>query len=281
MTQLVLGAQIASYRLERVLGSGGMGIVYLARGTDGVPVVLKILKSELSDDASYRHRFDHEARIAREVQHPSLVPIIESGEADGHCYIAMPFVGAQTLGMRIADFGPLPLAEVLRIAVAIGNALNALHERGLIHRDVKPSNVILNDADGSPSLTDFGIAKGVGYTVLTRTGQIVGTMDYLAPELIRGANASRVSDIYAMACLLYECVVGTPPFSQRPLFQVCYAHLQDPPPDPRLARSDLSPEFATALLKGLEKEPDERPPEAGTYARLLRLASKLPAATTS
>jgi serine/threonine protein kinase len=281
MTGLPAGAQVGRYRIERVIGSGGMGVVYLARQQDGAPLVLKVLKSELTADAAYRRRFDHEARIARQVQHRSLVPILDSGESDGQSYIAMPFVGEKTLAARVAELGTLPLDEVVQTAGALGSALDVLHAQGLVHRDVKPSNVILDDADGSPLLTDFGIAKGVGYTVLTRTGQIVGTMDYLAPELIRGGDASPSSDIYALACLLYECVAGVPPFSDRPLFQVCYAHLQEPPPDPRAHRADLSPEFAATLLKGLEKEPAQRPRGVGEYARLLRLASKLPVASAN
>jgi serine/threonine-protein kinase len=281
MTPLTTGAQVGPYRIERVIGSGGMGVVYLARQEDGASLVLKILKSELTADPAYRRRFDHEARIARQVQHRSLVPILDSGEVDGQSYIAMPFVGEKTLAMRVAELGPLPLGEVVHTAGALGGALDVLHVQGLVHRDVKPSNVVIDQADGNPLLTDFGIAKGAGYTVLTRTGQIVGTMDYLAPELIRGGDASPTSDIYALACLLYECVVGVPPFSDRPLFQVCYAHLQELPPDPREHRTDLNAEFATTLLRGLEKDPALRPRGAGEYARLLRLASKLPVAAAN
>ena len=277
MTALPAGAQIGPYRIERVLGEGGMGIVYLVTPPDGDPVVLKVLKSELTRDPAYRRRFEHEARIAQEVQHPALVPILESGAADGYQYLTMPFVGTVTLRERIAEARQLPVKETLRVAGALGGGLDALHARGLVHRDVKPSNVLVDDGTSRPLLCDFGIAKGVGYTVLTRTGQMVGTLDYLAPELIRGGEASAASDVYAMACLLYECFVGEPPFSDRPLFQVCFAHLQEPVPDPRLRREDLPAELSETLLRGLEKEVGDRPESAGIYARLLVLAGKLAA----
>ena len=141
-----------------------------------------------------------------------------------------------------------------------------------MHRDIKPSNVLF-DSDGTAMLTDFGLAKGRAYTVLTRPGQVMGTLDYLAPELIRGKPATPATDIYALGCVAFECVVGRAPFGDKSAFQVGLAHLDEPPPDPGAERPDLPAGFAAAILSALEKEPEQRPATAGAYASLLRAAS--------
>jgi serine/threonine protein kinase len=278
MSDLVAGRRLGDYVIGRVLGEGGMGTVYLATRGEHT-LVLKIMKSELAQDLAQRRRFEREARIAREIDHPALVPILDAGERDGFLYVTMPFVGLRTLRERIAEIGQLPVRETLRVARVLGEGLDVLHERGIIHRDVKPSNVILDDETGRPHLSDFGIAKGLGYTALTRTGQVVGTLDYLAPELIRGEDASVSSDVYAMGCLLYECIVGQPPYADRPFFQIGFGHLQEPPPDPRVLRPALAEDLASTLLRGLEKDPGRRPKSAGAYARLLQVVAKVAGAT--
>jgi serine/threonine-protein kinase len=235
-------------------------------------VALKLLRPELATDATYRARFLREARIAAEVSHKHLVPIVEAGEAGGQPYLAVGYVEGETLADRIERDGPLPLAEAARIAGEVGAALDEIHRAGLVHRDLKPANVMIR-TDGMALLTDFGLAKGPAYTVLTKPGQVMGTLDYLAPELVRGEPASPASDIYAFGCLAYECVTGAPPFAAVSGFRVGLAHLEEPPPDPALARPDASAGFCWAVLQALEKDPGKRPSTATAYGRALSVAS--------
>jgi len=273
VTELALGARIGPYTLVRRIGEGGMGVVYEC-ARDGSPdaIALKLLRPELAQNDGYRRRFQHEVRAAREVGHPGLVPIVDAGEADGYHYLAMPFVGTRTLKTLIRQ-GRLPLDRTLALAGRLGAALDAIHERGLLHRDIKSSNILLTD-DGLPMLSDFGVAKGAGYTVLTRTGLMVGTLDYLAPELIRGEPATPASDVYAFACLIYECLAGEPPFSSRSMFEIGYAHLNDAPPPLHGRIAGVSAELDRALLRGLEKEPRRRPHLAGAYAGMVRVVNR-------
>jgi len=267
------GEKVGPYRIEDVLGEGAVGIVYRAvRDRDHATVALKVLKDRLSGDETFRRRFVHEARAAQHVQHDHLVPVLDAGEAGGRSYLVTAFVAGRTLAQRLEDHGPLPLDDLLQLVAEVGTALDALHREGLIHRDVKPSNVMLDEA-GSAAITDFGLAKGPAYTVLTKPGQVMGTLDYLAPELIRGESATASSDVYALGCVVYECLIGVPPFGGKSLFEVGAAHLNEPPPDPAETREDVSPSLSWAALKALEKDPAQRPPTATAYASLLHVAA--------
>jgi serine/threonine protein kinase len=269
----VFGQTIGPYRLERTLGEGAVGTVYRAvRTTDGQVVALKVLKDKLAADETYRHRFSHEARAAQEVQHKHLVSILDAGEADGRSYLAVAFIGGGTLEDRLAE-GPLPLDEILRLAAGAGAGLDALHAAGLVHRDVKPSNIMLTE-EGSALLTDFGMAKGPAYTVLTRAGQVVGTLDYLAPELIKGQEATPATDLYALGCVVYECVAGEPPFAGKGLLEIGMAHLDEEPPDPLRSRPDLPTGLAWAVRQALAKDPGERPPTATAFANMLSVSAR-------
>jgi serine/threonine-protein kinase len=249
-----------------------MGIVFRATHEDGREVALKVLREELAGDETFRRRFDHEARSASHVRSPHLVAVLDAGEAGGRYYLASEFVAGATLEERIRSGGPLPLADAVAVAAELASALDALHEAGIVHRDVKASNVLLRDGR-TAMLTDFGLAKGEAYTVLTKPGQVMGTLDYLAPELIRGDEATRASDVYALGCLAYECLTGSTPFGGRSVFQIGLAHLDEAPPDPREARADCPPALAAAVLTALQKEPERRPPTAGAYARELAAAA--------
>jgi serine/threonine-protein kinase len=263
---------LGPYRLEAVLGQGAMGVVYLAEHRRlQRKVALKILRPELTGDDLFRKRFLREARAAAAVEHENLVPIVEAGALGGRDYLAAAYVAGESLGQRLAARGPLPVEDLLRLVGELAAALEALHRSGLIHRDVKPSNVMLSES-GTALLTDFGLAKGPAYTVLTRPGQVVGTVDYMAPELIQGEAASPASDVYALGCLVYECLTGTPPFASSSLLRVSMGHLGEPPPDPRDRRPELGEELADAALAALAKDAAERPRSPRRYALGLWLA---------
>jgi serine/threonine-protein kinase len=272
--ELGVGDTFGPYRLEELLGQGGMGLVFRAvREGEGTAVALKLLKVDLSEDETYKRRFIHEARSASEVAHEHLVPILDAGEIDGRPFLAVAFVAGQTLEKKLEAEGALPLEAILRLTAEVASGLAALHEHGLVHRDVKASNILL-DSDGAAALTDFGLAKGAAYTVLTRPGQVLGTLDYMAPELIKGQPASPASDIYALGCTVYECVAGKTPFADRSGFQKGIAHLEDEPADPGVDRDDWTPALSEALLAALQKEPELRPQTATAYASGLEAAAK-------
>jgi serine/threonine protein kinase len=270
--ELEPGDTLGGYRLEESLGEGGMGLVFRAlRAEDGREVALKVLKIELAGDLVFQHRFRQEARAAAEVHDPHLVPIIEAAEADGRHFLAVDYVPGGSLGDRIAESKTLGIAELVRVISEVAGGLDALHEAGIVHRDIKPHNILFS-GDGTAMLTDFGLAKGPAYTKLTRPGQVMGTLDYLAPELIRGQPATPLTDVYALGCLAFECATGKAPFADKGLFEVGLAHLEEPPPDPSADRPELSPSLAAALLSALEKEPAQRPASAGAFADALRRA---------
>jgi serine/threonine-protein kinase len=267
------GDTLGAYRLETELGEGAMGTVYRAHHVDtGTQVALKVVRVDLATDERYRQRFLHEARAASEVKHPNLVDVLDAGEIDGRQFLAMRFVRGRRLEQHITD-GALEPARIVRVAAELGGALDALHAVGLIHRDVKASNIMLDDdEDLAVALTDFGLAKGTGYAELTRPGQIIGTLDYLAPERIRGEQASAASDIYGLGCVIFECVRGRTPFGNKGMMEIAFAHLEEDPEDPCAARADIGPEFGAAVNAALAKDPADRPPSATAYADLLRAA---------
>ncbi len=269
--ELEPGDKLGGYTLEESLGEGGMGLVFRARAEDGREVALKVLKIELAGDLVFQHRFRQEARAAAEVHDPHLVPIIEAAEADGRHYLAVDYVPGGSLGDRISESTTLGIAELVRVISEVAAGLDALHGAGIVHRDIKPHNILFS-ADGMAMLTDFGLAKGPAYTVLTRPGQVMGTLDYLAPELIRGQPATPLTDVYALGCLAFECATGKAPFADKGIFEVGLAHLEESPPDPAADRPELSPGLAAALLSALEKDPADRPASAGAFADALRRA---------
>jgi serine/threonine protein kinase len=259
--------RLGDYFLELELGRGAVGVVYRGRSADGRVVAIKTFDPGLADDETFRARLAHEVRAAREIPDPHLVRILEADEDGGRPYLVLEYLPGGSLATRLVH-GPLHLEEMLRVVAEVGAGLDALHRARIVHRDVKPSNVMFRE-DGAAALTDFGLAKGAAYTVLTRPGQVLGTLDYLAPELVRGGEATSASDVYALGCVAFECLAGRPPFGDHSLFGVGTAHLEDDPPDP-----PTSPEVAWALLRALQKDPAKRPATAMTYAHLLRTAAR-------
>jgi serine/threonine protein kinase len=266
------GDKFGPYEIDGPLGEGAVGVVVRARREpEGEVVALKILRAELAADDVYRRRFAHEVRAAGGATSRHLVKILDVGEVQGRPYIAMSYVRGPSLEERIAGTGPLPLPDVARIASELGDALDTLHRVEIVHRDVKPSNVLFGH-DGSTLLTDFGLAKGRAYTLLTRPGQAMGTLDYMSPELIRGQPASPATDLYALGCVVYECIAGAPPFGSRSLFEIGTAHLEEEPPDLTSIRPEATASLHWVVGRALAKEPSERPSTATAYAHMLQLA---------
>jgi ABC-type branched-subunit amino acid transport system substrate-binding protein/streptogramin lyase len=249
---LASGTTFAGYRIESVVGRGGMGVVY--RATDlslERPVALKLIAPEQAEDEQFRRRFLKEPRLAAALDHPNVVPIYEAGEHDGQLYLAMRFVEGSDMRTLLRREGGLPPERAIPILAQVASALDAAHRRGLVHRDVKPANVLV-DEDGHAYLTDFGVTKQLGGDS-TDTGQIVGTLDYLAPEQIRGEDVDGRADEYALACVVYECLAGAPPFHRASEAETLWAHMQEPVPA-LPGRPGLDP----VLSKALDKEPGRR-----------------------
>ncbi len=268
--QLSSGDLVGPYRIEGLLGEGGMGLVYRARDADGNEVALKLIRSKLASDDRFRRRFQREAVSASRVEHKNVVPILGQGEHDGIPYLAQRFISGGTLGDRLVG-GALPVDQTIRVLKHTASGLEAVHSMGVIHRDVKPANILIDEA-GTAYITDFGLAKQHDASVLTMPGQAVGSLDYMAPEQIRGEDVQATTDVYALGCVAIECLTGTPPFGDRKGMQVLWAHLQDEPPDPARTHPDVSEELSWAVRKALEKEPGARPPTPVAYARMMQAA---------
>jgi ABC-type branched-subunit amino acid transport system substrate-binding protein len=244
------GTTFANYRVESPLGRGGMGVVYRASDLSlERPVALKLIAPELADDEQFRARFLREPKLAASLDHPNVIPIYEAGEHDGQLYLAMRFVEGSDLRTLLEREGKLSPGRALAILAQVAGALDAAHRRALVHRDMKPANVLL-DEDGHAYLTDFGITKQLG-GASTDTGRVVGTLDYLAPEQIRGEPVDARTDSYALGCVLYECLAGRPPFRRDTEAATMWAHMQDPPPPVR-GHARLDAVLRKALAKDME-----------------------------
>jgi serine/threonine protein kinase len=267
-----IGSQIGDYNVDDLLGEGGMGKVYTATGPDGGKVALKLVKDDYARDETFRRRFYREARIAQTVKHPNVVPVLETGEVDGLPYMAQRFIDGMSLDEKLKRDGPLDAQTAVQVCTDVAAGLEALWAAGMVHRDVKPANILL-DEGGRAYITDFGLAKDTQGSLLTLPGQALGSMDYMAPEQIRGEPVSAATDIYALGCVMYESMCGQPPFAEVQGMRILWAHLQDQPPDPRTRRPDMSDDFVRVLLSALEKDAANRPQTAGEYARMLAAAA--------
>jgi len=217
---------------------------------------------------TFRRRFAREARIAQSIVHPNVVPVLGTGEHEGIPFMAQRFVGAGNLAERIEHERELEVAFVTLLCDQVASGLDSLHAAGLIHRDIKPANILLDDA-GTAYITDFGLAKDTRGTVLTRPGQALGSMDYMAPEQIRGEDVTPATDVYALGCVLWACLNGDPPFADRQGMRILWAHLQDPPGDPCEHRPDVPRGLGDAILQALSKDAIDRPQSTGEFARLV------------
>jgi serine/threonine protein kinase len=273
----VAGDTVGAYTIEAQLGEGGMGRVFKAVGTDGQPVALKVVKEEMTADEVFLKRFKREAEIAQRIQHPNVVPVVATGDFEGLPWAAQRFISGGSLEERLDRWGALDLHQVIAIFKQVAAGLDVLHENGLIHRDLKPGNILIDD-HGTPFIADFGLAKDHQHegTVLTRPGQALGSMDYMAPEQIRGEEVTAATDVYALACMLFELLTGRPPFADQVGMRIMWAHLQDPPPHPSDLKLDLPRPVGDAILKGLEKDPAERPQSATEFMRLVEYAAGPP-----
>jgi len=275
------GRQIAEYLLQDEIGRGGMAVVYRAEDLRlGRTVAVKLLAPELARNDTFRQRFAHESRVAAAIDHPHIVPVFEAGETEGVLYIAMRYVQGRDLRALLDRDGPLPLETACRIALQVASALDAAHAHDLVHRDVKPGNILI--AEGTDSdrpehayLTDFGLTKkSLSLTGFTSVGQFVGTLDYVAPEQISGRPVDGRCDVYSLACVLFEMLTGAPPFRRDDDMALLWAHQYDPPPAMTELRPDLPETVDAVFAQSLAKAPENRYETCRGFVAALRAAGR-------
>jgi hypothetical protein len=274
--ELSAGDAFAGYRIEERLGRGGMGVLYLAL-EPGLErrVALKLIAPEAAADEVFAKRFAEESKIAASIEHPNVVPIYAAAEEDGVPFSAMRYVAGADLALRLAREGRLDPAVAVGLIAQVGNGLDAIHAAGLVHRDVKPANVLLSGGEGVEHayITDFGVARNVTTeSGLTQTGRFVGTLDYVAPEQISGAGVDARADVYALGCLLFKLLVGEVPFPKDGDAARLFAHLNDPPPAPSLYVPEVSMALDDVVIRAMSKAPEDRYPSAGDLGRAAQAA---------
>ena len=276
MTEIGVNTEIGGYRVAGLIGQGGMGTVYLAEQVhSGEQVALKVLAPELADNEEYRTRFLREAGYATSVDHPNVVKVRDAGEADGVLYLVMDYIEGMDLGTTLALDGELGPERTLALLEPVAAALDAIHATGLRHRDVKPANVIVANAPGGLGqayVTDFGLSKNPSKDsrALTADDAFVGTFHYTAPEEILGRDPDHRMDVYSLGCLLYQCLVGYPPFGGRGEAELLHAHIDEPPPKPSEQRPELPPELDSLVARAMAKEPGDRYNSCGELIDALR-----------
>lgn len=263
------------YRLVELLGRGGMGEVWRAFDTATERVVaIKLLPPHLANDDAFIERFRREARIAASLEEPHIVPIYDFGEIDDRLYVSMRLIKGRDLNVMLAN-GPLPAPRAVNVITQVASALNAAHETGLVHRDVKPSNVLVSNDDFT-YLIDFGIARGVNESSLTSSGMVVGTWSYMAPERLNSGIADARADVYALACVLHEVLTGQRPFPGDSLEQQVVGHLTTPPPRPSMLRQTVPQRMDAVIAAGMAKDPSQRYSSTKELAQAARAALYLP-----
>jgi len=261
--ELAVGTEVGGCLLERVIGRGGMGIVY--RGRDLAldrPVAVKLVAAEHSGDPGVRSRFEREARLMAAIDHPNVIPVYGAGEQDGHLYLVMRYVNGTDLRRLLAEHGRLDPVRATLIVEQVGRALDAAHERGLVHRDIKPANVLLSD--NHAYLTDFGITRLIDErTRTTDSGEVIGTLDFMSPEQLRGEETDARSDVYSLGCVLYACLTGGSPFHRPTPAATILAHLEDRPAPVSSEAPGVPRRFDPVLARALAKRPRDRYQSAG------------------
>jgi YVTN family beta-propeller protein len=279
MPELARGTVFAGHRIEGVAGRGGMGVVYRAThlALDHT-VALKIISPELARDEVFRRRFETESRAAVSIRHPNVVQVHNAGEEDGLLFVTMDLIEGSDLRGVINREGRVEPDRAVAIIAQVASALDAAHARGLVHRDIKPGNILIERRDGEEHayLTDFGLTKRIeASTDITASGGFVGSLDYVGPEQIRGERVDARTDVYALGCVLYEALAGRVPFDrQEEKVAKIYAHLQREPPSLLGEVPDLPPELDAVVTRALEKEPERRFPSAGDFGRAAEAALK-------
>ena len=273
--ELRIGDEFAGHRIEAVLGRGGMGVVYQV--TDlrlNRVAALKVIAPALSADEDFRRRFQRESQLAASVRQQNVVTIFQAGEADGLLFVTMELVHGSDLRGLITERGRIDLGTATAIVAQTAAALDAAHAAGLVHRDVKPANILIAAAPPlHVYLTDFGLTKRTSsQSGITKTGLFVGTIDYAAPEQIKGWPVDARADVYALGCVLFELVSGQPPFRRENEYATMYAHTSEPPPALSSVAAGGSPALDAVVARALEKEPDARYPSAGDFARAVSAA---------
>jgi serine/threonine protein kinase len=280
---LPAGSRVGAYRIQAQTGAGGMAVVYRAHDERlGRTVALKVLAPALAADATFRQRFIRESRAAAAVDHPHILPVYEADDANGLLYIAMRFVSGGDLQSLAAREGRLPAARAAGFIAAAASALDAAHAAGLVHRDVKPANMLVDSQPGQPDhlyLSDFGLTKGVELASVTAPSEVFGTPDYISPEMAAGATVDGRADQYGLACTAFNLLAGVPVFQRDHSVALLLAHMSQPPPSLNALRPDLPPAAGQVLARALAKDPDDRYPSCGIFAAAL--AGALDAASHS
>ena len=270
------GSKFGGFRIERTLGHGGMGIVYLATELRlDRQVALKVIRADLAGDDNFRARFRSESRTAASVEDPRVVTVFGAGEVDGLLYVAMRYVPGRDLGRIVEADGPFSPDDAAALIAQVADGLDAVHAAGLVHRDVKPHNVIVGQEDDA-YLADFGLAKAMGATTgLTATGQVIGTVDYMAPEQIEARRVDARTDVYALGGVLFHAITGKVPFAERESSAKMWAHVNEPPPSAGRRGNVLDP----VIRRAMAKDPIDRFPSAGDLGRAAVAATRGEAVT--
>src|SRR3954465_1217801 len=264
--ELAPDSDFGAWRIERLIARGGMGVVYLA--TDqrlNRPVAIKLIADDRATESSFRERFEREAQLTAAIDHPNVIPVYAAGEHDGQLYLATRFVDGTDLHDLLRRDGPLVPERAADVAEQVGEALDAAHAAGLVHRDVKPANVLLSGRHAY--LSDFGLTRSVeAEAALTDTDERLGTVDFMSPEQLRGGRIDARTDVSALGCLLFTALTGSPPFHRATAAATITAHLESPPPLPS-DHGGVPDEFDAVLARALAKQPEQRYPSAGDLGR--------------